>query len=68
MIKYVADRPGHDKHYALDNSKIKKELGWKPKYSFDKMLAETVKWYRDNPAWVKGAVKRLRKVNPHIDI
>lgn len=68
MVKYVADRPGHDRRYALDSSKVKKELGWKPRYDFDKMLAETVKWYEDNPAWVKGAVKRLKKVNPHIDI
>jgi len=68
MIKYVADRPGHDRRYALDSSKIKKELGWKPKYDLDKILAETVKWYQNNPVWVKGALKRLKKVNPHIKI
>lgn len=68
MIKYVSDRPGHDRRYALDNSKIEKELGWKPKYDFDKMLAETVKWYQDNPMWIKSALKRLKKVNPHIDV
>ncbi|MBI2674608.1 MAG: dTDP-glucose 4,6-dehydratase [Candidatus Yanofskybacteria bacterium] len=68
LIKYVTDRPGHDRRYALDSSKIKKELGWKPRYDFDKMLKETVKWYRDNPDWVAGAIKRLKRVNPHIKI
>jgi len=68
MVKYVSDRPGHDRRYALDSSKVKKELRWKPKRNFNKMLEETVKWYENNPAWVKGAVKRLRKVNPHIKI
>lgn len=68
MIKYVADRPGHDRRYALDSSKVKKKLGWNPKYSFDKMLAETVKWYQSNQNWVKVAVKQLKKVNSHIEI
>ncbi len=68
LIKYVADRPGHDRRYAIDDSKARKELGWKPRYSFDKMLRETIKWYQDNPVWVRGAVKRLKKVNPHINI
>jgi len=68
LIKYVPDRPGHDRRYALDSSKVRKELGWKPRYSFDKTLTKTVKWYRDNPAWVRSAVKRLKKVNPHIEI
>jgi len=68
MIKYVPDRLGHDRRYALDNSKIKRKLGWRPKYNFDKMIVETVKWYRDNPVWIKGAVKRLKRINPHIEI
>lgn len=68
LIKYVADRPGHNRHYVIDDSKLKRELGWKPRHNFNKMLAGTVKWYRDNPKWVKVAVKRLKKVNPHIDI
>ena len=68
LIKYVPDRPGHDRRYALDSSKSKKELGWRPRYDFDKMLKETVRWYQDNPAWVRDAVKRLKKVNPHIEI
>lgn len=68
MIKYVSDRPGHDRRYALDGSKIEKELGWQPKRNFNKNLAETVMWYKNNPEWVRGAVKRLKKVNPHIEI
>ena len=68
LIKYIPDRPGHDRRYALDGSKVRKELGWKPRYGFDKMLAETIKWYRDNPAWIRSAVKRLKTVNSHIEI
>ncbi|MFN7088882.1 MAG: GDP-mannose 4,6-dehydratase, partial [Candidatus Paceibacteria bacterium] len=68
LIKFVTDRPGHDRRYALDSSKIKKEIGWKPRYSFDRMLAETVKWYKDNPDWIKSALRRLKKINPHIKI
>lgn len=68
LIKYVADRPSHDRRYALDSFKAKKELGWKPRYNFDKMLTETVKWYKNNSAWARGAIKRLKKVNPHIEI
>ncbi|MEK7076106.1 MAG: dTDP-glucose 4,6-dehydratase [Patescibacteria group bacterium] len=68
LIKYVVDRPGHDRRYSIDDSKIRKELGWRPKYGLEKSLAETVGWYRDNPKWVKSAFKRLKKVNPHIEI
>ncbi len=65
MVKFVADRPGHDRRYAIDDSKIRRELKWKPKHGFEKMIPETVNWYRTNPKWVKGALKRLKKVNPH---
>lgn len=53
QIEYVKDRPGHDRRYAIDNSKIKKELGWQPKYNFDQALELTVKWYRQNLSWWK---------------
>lgn len=46
MFEYVKDRPGHDRRYAVDATKIKKELGWKPKYDFDSALALTVAWYK----------------------
>ena len=51
MIEYVGDRPGHDKRYSIDCSKIEKEIGWKPKFDFDKALEETVQWYLDNESW-----------------
>ena len=52
LIKFVEDRPGHDRRYAMDSGKIRKELGWKPSHSFEEALRETVKWYLDNKAWL----------------
>lgn len=51
MIEFVKDRPGHDRRYALDWSKIKTELGWKPLHDFDYNLKETIKWYQNNKQW-----------------
>ena len=51
LIEFVADRPGHDIRYSLDSSKIRNELGWRPRYSFDEALEETVNWYLDNEKW-----------------
>jgi len=51
LISFVPDRPGHDFRYAIDCSKIKTELGWTPKHSFESGLALTVQWYIDNRAW-----------------
>ncbi|MEY4394113.1 MAG: hypothetical protein RL595_1362, partial [Planctomycetota bacterium] len=53
-IKYVKDRPGHDKRYAIDCSKAEKELGWNPTYIFEEGLKETVQWYLSNPDWVNS--------------
>jgi dTDP-glucose 4,6-dehydratase len=53
LIKYVADRPGHDRRYAIDCSKAKKELGWQPMVTFEEGLAQTVAWYQQNAAWVE---------------
>ncbi len=53
LIEYVKDRPGHDQRYAIDSSKIQKELGWKPKYNFEAGISETIQWYLDNLEWVK---------------
>lgn len=50
LIRYVADRPGHDRRYALDTTKIKK-LGWEPAHSFDEALKATVRWYQENEPW-----------------
>jgi dTDP-glucose 4,6-dehydratase len=51
LIEFVGDRPGHDKRYSIDASKIQKEIGWEPKYEFDQALKETVKWYEKNQSW-----------------
>ena len=51
LITFVEDRPGHDRRYAIDASKIAAELGWQPKHSFESGIAETVDWYLDNEAW-----------------
>jgi dTDP-glucose 4,6-dehydratase len=54
LITYVADRPGHDKRYAIDATKIAGDLGWKPQETFETGLRKTVQWYLDNTDWVKG--------------
>ena len=51
LIKYVKDRPGHDRRYAIDDSKIKNELGWSQEYDFETGMNQTVKWYIDNKDW-----------------
>ncbi len=51
MIQYVKDRPGHDRRYAIDSSKIAKELGWKPAYDFETGITLTVEWYLKNEEW-----------------
>lgn len=51
LIKFVKDRPGHDRRYAMDISKIKRELGWSPQCSFEEGLERTIKWYLDNRSW-----------------
>jgi dTDP-glucose 4,6-dehydratase len=56
QITFVKDRPGHDRRYAIDASKIARELGWKPKETFDSGIQKTVQWYIDNSVWVEGVV------------
>ena len=51
LIEYVQDRPGHDVRYAIDNTKIKSQLGWEPKESFKSGMQKTVEWYLDNLPW-----------------
>jgi dTDP-glucose 4,6-dehydratase len=53
LITFVKDRPGHDRRYAIDAGKIKQELGWKPAYTFQKGIRETVEWYLQNQDWVQ---------------
>jgi dTDP-glucose 4,6-dehydratase len=52
QITFVADRPGHDRRYAIDASKLERELGWKPAETFETGIRKTVQWYLDNQAWV----------------
>jgi dTDP-glucose 4,6-dehydratase len=52
LITFVKDRPGHDRRYAIDASKIRRELGWEPSYTFEQGLADTIDWYMDNHEWV----------------
>ncbi len=52
QITYVTDRPGHDRRYAIDATKIERELGWKPAETFETGIRKTVQWYLDNQAWV----------------
>ena len=52
QISYVKDRLGHDRRYAIDASKIERELGWKPGETFETGIRKTVLWYLENPEWV----------------
>ncbi len=57
-IEFVKDRPGHDKRYAIDFSKIKTELGWEPKVTFEEGLQKTIEWYKNNEGLVEKYQKR----------
>ena len=67
LITFVTDRPGHDLRYAIDDTRIQQELGWRPLESFETGLRKTIKWYLDNPEWVKrvrsGAYQDWIKLN-----
>jgi dTDP-glucose 4,6-dehydratase len=54
LVTFVKDRPGHDRRYAIDASRITRELGWSPKESFDSGLRKTVQWYLDHPEWIEA--------------
>ena len=56
LIQFVRDRPGHDKRYAIDITKIKRQLGWTPEYDFEKGLEDTINWYLENDKWVKSCI------------
>jgi dTDP-glucose 4,6-dehydratase len=60
LITFVKDRPGHDRRYAIDASKIQRELGWTPAHKFEDGLRETVRWYLDNQAWVKAVLAKTK--------
>jgi len=54
LITYVKDRPGHDLRYAIDASKINKQLGWKPTLTFEEGLSKTIDWYLNNQKWLNN--------------
>lgn len=56
LIKYVKDRPGHDRRYAIDNTKISTELGWEPAYTFEQGMKETIQWYLENTKWIENII------------
>jgi dTDP-glucose 4,6-dehydratase len=58
LITFVKDRPGHDRRYAIDASKIERELGWVPAHKFEQGIRETVRWYLDNQEWVGTVLKK----------
>ena len=58
LITYVSDRPGHDFRYAIDSSKINKELGWEPSLQFEEGIEKTVTWYLDNKEWLEKIISR----------
>ncbi|MEM7825146.1 MAG: GDP-mannose 4,6-dehydratase, partial [Candidatus Aenigmatarchaeota archaeon] len=64
MVEYVEDRPAHDRRYAIDATKIKKELDWEPKYNFDEALRLTVSWYQENIDWWQK-LKRSKYFNDY---
>lgn len=57
LKKFVTDRPGHDRRYAIDHSKLSQELGYQPSVTFEEGLRQTIKWYQDNPDWWKPYMK-----------
>jgi len=56
LIKYVIDRPGHDRRYAIDNTKITTQLGWRPSFTFEQGIKETIEWYLNNTEWIESIV------------
>jgi dTDP-glucose 4,6-dehydratase len=59
QIEYVDDRPGHDKRYSIDSTKIQKTTGWKPKHNFDDALKETINWYVHNKSWWEPMANKI---------
>ncbi len=61
LIEFVKDRPGHDRRYAIDSTKIQTELGWKPLFSFSEAMSKTIDWYLENEMWWKRIISEEYK-------
>ena len=66
MIKFVPDRPGHDRRYAIDATKIMNELGWYPEHRFEEAIPKTIEWYLHKPEWIAKIKQRNADINEHI--
>ena len=66
LLTFVDDRPGHDRRYAINSSKIEHTLGWHPQYQFEQAIKETIRWYQENTEWVKKLELRRAEMNPHL--
>jgi len=58
LISYVKDRPGHDRRYAIDSTKLQTKLGWTPKYTFEQGIEESINWYLNNTEWIRHVVSK----------
>ena len=67
-IEFVGDRPGHDRRYAIDASRIRKDLGWKPEHRFEDAFRDTIEWYTGNMEWIERVREKTGVFNPHIDL
>ena len=66
LKKYVTDRPGHDRRYAMNITKVQQELGWKPKHDLASGLRKTVKWYLENTDWI-ASIRQQKQYNEWVD-
>jgi dTDP-glucose 4,6-dehydratase len=57
LINFVIDRPGHDRRYAIDSTKVRAEIGWKPLHNLELGLAATIEWYRQNESWCREILR-----------
>jgi len=58
LIAFVRDRPGHDRRYAIDATKIQRDLGWTPAHQFEQGIRETIRWYLEHQDWVRTVLKQ----------
>jgi dTDP-glucose 4,6-dehydratase len=64
LIKYVEDRLGHDRRYAIDSSKIQKDLGWQPQHTFETGIRSTIEWYKNNQKWLAAVTRQAAVIQP----